>query len=172
MSLEGQVQELLAVLEENGQLPVTLIGWSWGAWLGFILASRYPAFVRELILIGSGPFEESYAKRIMETGLGRLSEVERVEALTLVETLQNPTTGDQPGVLARFGALMSSADMYDPLEHQSEAIEVHGSYDSHPYEGVKDPLSSVLRDFRFILLDECGHERWFEKAAKSVFTRF
>lgn len=32
-SLKGQVQELQTVLKENGDLPVTLIGWSWGAML-------------------------------------------------------------------------------------------------------------------------------------------
>lgn len=30
-SIEGQIQELHTVLKENGDLPVTLIGWSWGA---------------------------------------------------------------------------------------------------------------------------------------------
>lgn len=30
ISLEGQVQELKSVLEENGSLPMTLVGHSWG----------------------------------------------------------------------------------------------------------------------------------------------
>ena len=32
-SLDGQVEELKAVLETSGDLPVTLVGFSWGAWL-------------------------------------------------------------------------------------------------------------------------------------------
>ena len=50
-SLEGQVAELRAVLEIHGDLPITLIGFSWGAWLSFIVAARYPAIVGKLILV-------------------------------------------------------------------------------------------------------------------------
>ncbi len=56
-TVEGQVQELKAVLEKNGDLPVTLIGFSWGAMLSFIFTARYPSFVKKLILIGSGAYE-------------------------------------------------------------------------------------------------------------------
>ena len=59
-SLEGQIEELRTVLEENGDPPVTLVGFSWGAWLSFIFAANYPAFVKKLILVASGPFEEKY----------------------------------------------------------------------------------------------------------------
>ena len=46
---------------------------------------------------------------------------------------------------------------------------IHGSYDPHPAEGVRTPLSGVLKDFKFILLDKCGHYPWLERAAKSRF---
>lgn len=205
-SVGGQVQELRAALDENAELPVILIGWSWGAWLGFFLAARYPFLVRKLILVGSGPFEERYARSIMETRLSRLSEAERVEVITLVEHLENPSAGGQPAALTRFATLMSKADTYDPLPHRREDTEiqgnihqrvwqeaaelrssgrllqlgekiqcpvvaVHGRYDPHPFEGVRDPLSRTLKDFRFILLEDCGHEPWFEKAARDRFYR-
>jgi len=72
--LEGQVQELKAVLEMNGDLPVTLIGFSWGAMLSFIFTARYHTFVKKLILIASGAYEEKYAVDIMKTRLSRLGE--------------------------------------------------------------------------------------------------
>ena len=78
-SLQGQVEELRTTLEENGTLPILLIGFSWGAWLSFICAAHYPGLVEKLILIGSGPFEEKYAARIQETRLNRLSKAERAE---------------------------------------------------------------------------------------------
>ena len=83
-TLEGQVQELKAVLEKNGDLPVTLIGFSWGAMLCFIFTAQYPLFVKKLILIGSGAYEEKYAADITKTRLSRLSEEERVEAISLM----------------------------------------------------------------------------------------
>lgn len=121
-SLEGQIEELKTVLERNGDLPVTLVGFSWGAWLSFIFAAYYPAFVRELILIGSGPYEEKYAARIQETRLNRLSEEERAEVKSLIDVLDNPEAEDKSSAFARFGVLFSKADAYDSM-HESEIID-------------------------------------------------
>ncbi|MBL7075053.1 alpha/beta hydrolase [candidate division KSB1 bacterium] len=122
-SLEGQIEELKTVLEKNGDLPVALIGFSWGAWLSFIFAADYPEFVRKLILIGSGPYEEKYAARIRETRLNRLSEEERAEVKSLIEVLDNPAAEDKSSAFARFGALFSKADAYDPIMHESDKSE-------------------------------------------------
>ncbi|GAI40540.1 unnamed protein product, partial [marine sediment metagenome] len=52
---------------------------------------------------------------------------------------------------------------------QCPVVVIHGDYDPHPSEGVKDPLSRILKDFRFILLDNCGHYPWLERAARDKF---
>ncbi len=203
-TLEGQVQELKAVLKKWGDLPITLIGWSWGAWLSFIFTAKYPTFVKKLILIGSGAFEEKYAVNIMKLRLSRLSEEERAEALSLMEILNDPTIRSKNTPMSRLGKLISKADSYDPLPHDSEILEcqydiyqdvwgqsmelrssgkllelgnkiqcpvvaIHGDYDPHLSEGVKGPLSSTLKDFRFILLENCGHHPWIERAARDRF---
>ncbi len=62
-SIDEQVQELQTILKTHGELPVTLVGHSWGAWLCFIFAALHPGYVRKLILIGSGPFEEKYGEK-------------------------------------------------------------------------------------------------------------
>ena len=203
-TLEAQVQELMSVLESNGELPVTLVGFSWGAWLSFILAARYPSLVRKLVLISSGAFEEKYAADIMETRLGRLDEGERKRARALMETLDDPAVEDKDTPLARLGELMSKADSYNPTPHNSEILEcrydiylgvweqaselrrsgklldlgksircpvvaIHGDYDHHLAEGVRGPLSLTLEDFRFILLEKCGHRPWIERSARDSF---
>ena len=203
-TLEGQVQELKDVLEKNGALPVTLIGHSWGAMLSFIFTARYPLLVKKLILIGGGPFEEKYAANIVGTILSRLSEEERVEALSLIEILYDPTIEDKNTPMGQLASLWAKADSYDPLPHDSELLEcqydinqnvwkqaqelrisgellkmgkkiecpvlaIHGDYDSHLPEGVKDPLSRVLKDFRFLLLEKCGHYPWLERSARDRF---
>jgi len=48
-------------------------------------------------------------------------------------------------------------------------LAIHGVYDPHPYSGVKVPLEKVIKDFRFCLLEKCGHEPWNEIAAKNSF---
>lgn len=203
-TIEGQISELKAVLKRNGNFPITLIGWSWGAWLGFIFTAKYPAFVQKLILIGSGPFEEKYALDIMNTRLSRLGKEEKAEALSLMKTLNSSSVEDKNTFMARLGKLISKADSYNPLPHKDEILEcrydiyqdvweqarelrkserllefgkeircpviaIHGDYDPHPYEGIKRPLSRILKDFRFTLLENCGHHPWIEKSAKARF---
>ena len=48
-------------------------------------------------------------------------------------------------------------------------VAIHGDYDPHPAEGVREPLSKVLKDFRFILLEHCGHLPWIEREAREGF---
>jgi len=203
-TVEGQVQELKVVLEKNRVSPITLIWFSWGAMLSFIFTAQYPSVVKKLVLIGSGAYEDKYAENIMETRLSRLSEGERKEVLSLIETFDDPTIKDKNTPMARFGQLLFRADSYDPLSHDSEILEfqydvnqsvweqarklrssgellelgkrihcpvvaIHGSYDPHPIEGVKDTLSSILKDFHFILLEKCGHYPWMEWNAKDRF---
>ncbi len=203
-TLEGQIRELKAVLEKHSDLPVTLIGFSWGAMLSFIFTARHPEYVRKLILVGSGPYEEKYAANIMKTRISRLSKVEREETFSLMLVLNDLSTGDKNASFARFGQLISLADSYDPLPHNNELLEcrydinknvweearefrssgkllelgkkiccpvlvIHGDYDPHPFEGVRDPLSRVLKDFRFVLLEKCGHMPWIEREARERF---
>jgi pimeloyl-ACP methyl ester carboxylesterase len=203
-SLKEQLQELEIVLKENGSLPMTLIGFSWGAWLSFLYAARNSSFVKKLILVSSGAFEERYALDIMRTRLSRLTGEERMTIDSLSEILNDPDRQDKNKIFAQLGELISKADSYDPLPYKSDVIEyqydifknvwneaedlrrsgklvafgrqircpvvaIHGDYDPHSAEGVKIPLSSVIKNFRFILLKDCGHRPWIERAAKDAF---
>jgi pimeloyl-ACP methyl ester carboxylesterase len=79
-SLEGQIRELRSVLEKDGRVPVTLVGFSWGAFLSWMVAARYPALVGKLILVGCPPFEEQDAAAITQTRLDRLTPENHREA--------------------------------------------------------------------------------------------
>jgi pimeloyl-ACP methyl ester carboxylesterase len=48
-------------------------------------------------------------------------------------------------------------------------VAIHGDYDPHPAEGVKITLSRVIKNFRFILLENCGHRPWLERSARDRF---
>jgi pimeloyl-ACP methyl ester carboxylesterase len=203
-TIEKQVEELRLILTENDALPVTLIGYSWGAWLSFITASCHPSLIRKLILISSGPFEEKYARDIMKKRLSRLGDTERQETFSLIESFNTPNCDNMNKRMARFGQLISKADSYDPLPHANEVVDmqfrvfqevwkdaeqlrrsgellefgkniqcpvlaVHGAYDPHPAEGVEKPLTEVLREFRLILLQNCGHTPWIERQARDEF---
>jgi pimeloyl-ACP methyl ester carboxylesterase len=201
-TVDGQVEELKSTLENSGNPPLILVGFSWGAWLSYIFAARYPLLVKKLVLIGSAPFEEKYAAGIMETRLSRLGEEEKKEAVSLSVALDYNTFDDT--AFSRFVKLLDKADFYDPLPHDGEVlafnpdiyscvwgqaselrasgellklgerlqcpvIAIHGDYDPHPAEGVKVPLSRVVKDLRFILLKKCGHRPWLERNARDRF---
>jgi pimeloyl-ACP methyl ester carboxylesterase len=203
-SIDGQVEELKVLLEKSADLPVTLVGHSWGAWLGCIFAARHPRMVRKLILVSSGGFEEKYAARTHETRLARLCEEDRVEVQRLLESFRNPPAGSEDADFARLGELFFRADAFDPLPQEPPQVEfslhiykrvwgeatqlrrsgrllemgrdiicpvvaIHGDYDPHPAEGVERPLSAVIGDFRFILLEKCGHKPWIERQARERF---
>jgi len=197
-SLEGQVEELRSALDSHGDDPFILVGYSWGAWLGFILAARHPSLIKKLILVSSGPFEEKYAAQIQENRMNRLSREERKEVQRLSKKM------DDAESFARFGEILAGTDFYDPLPMNPEGVElrpdiyqgvwpeakklrkngkllklgeriqcpvlaIHGDHDPHPAEGVQRPLAKVLKDFRFILLEKCGHTPWMEKQARDDF---
>jgi pimeloyl-ACP methyl ester carboxylesterase len=46
---------------------------------------------------------------------------------------------------------------------------IHGECDPHPFEGVEKPLSKVIKDFKFVLLKDCGHYPWNELYARNKF---
>lgn len=204
-SVDGQVAELRADLEHHADLPISLIGYSWGAWLAYLLAAHRPALVRQLILVSSGPFEPHYASQIMSTRLSRLDDAERQELERLLVALEQQSVANSNAVRTRVGQLLDKTDTYyDPLpvglqaiafepsvyaavwpeaaelrrsgtllqlgrQIQCPVVAIHGDYDPHPSAGVRDPLSRTLDDFRFILLERCGHRPWVERQARDEF---
>lgn len=118
-SIEDLLVGLHADLQCAGCPPMTLVGHSWGAWLGWMFAARYPELVAKLVLVGSGPFQPKYAEGIMETRLLRLSLDERGEARKLMAALGADAI-DADGLLRRLGRLMEQADGYDLLPERGE----------------------------------------------------
>lgn len=203
-SVDGQVKELRAALSARAATPVTVIGFSWGAWLGCLLAARHPDLVKKLILIGSGPFLEKDAGCILETRLHRLTPGAQAEVRALLGELNRFASENARELLARLCAWFSQADAFDPESEEDASVElcarlhakvwtqaanlrrsgelletcrrircpvtaIHGDYDPHPAEGVREPLSGIVQNFRFILLKQCGHKPWIERRAQERF---
>ncbi|UCE18532.1 MAG: alpha/beta hydrolase [Gemmatimonadota bacterium] len=147
-SVQGQIEELKNVLEEKGDFPMTVIGFSWGAWLSYLCAAHYPALVKKLILIGSGPFKEKYATAIQEIRLNRLSEDEKNEALSLTENLKDPAIRDKDAIFARLGKLFTKADAFDPSTLETEDLEVR----YRVYRGVWNDAAELRRSGELLKL--------------------
>lgn len=72
----------------------------------------------------------------------------------------------EAAALRRRGGLVAAARRV-----RCPVVAIHGDYDPHPAEGVEGPMSENVRDFRFILLERCGHEPWRERFARDRFFR-
>jgi pimeloyl-ACP methyl ester carboxylesterase len=143
-TLEGQVEELGAALEGRGAAPLIVIGHSWGAWLGWILAARCPWLVRKLILVGSGPFEEAYVERLRKTRLVRLHQEEREELDFLEKALSLPGSPDKGALLARFGELVEKTQSYDTdpsIARESDRVGPRGDV----FQGVWREAAELRR---------------------------
>lgn len=199
-SVNAQVDELKSQIDAHCSPPVVVIGWSWGAWLGCLFAARHNALIRNLVLVGSGPFEERFASTIRTTKNSRLTHEQRAE-LKALRTKEGGITDT-----ARFIELSDMADTYsrdtsptpavdfDPAIHgavwpeadgmrksgslvdalsriRCPVLAIHGDHDPRPSEGVRSPLQTSLPKAQFIELERCGHKPWQETYAKSDFFR-
>jgi pimeloyl-ACP methyl ester carboxylesterase len=52
---------------------------------------------------------------------------------------------------------------------QCPVVAIHGDYDPHPAEGIRAPLKGIIKDFRFIRIEKCGHRPWLERRARGKF---
>lgn len=147
-TVQGQVQELKLILEENGDIPIKLVGFSWGAWLSFIFAARFPSMVERLILIGSGPYEERYAEGIDETRICRLGIEKRAEIESIMKALADPKPDGKDLALERIGALFSKTDAYDPIDCESAALECRADI----FQGVWNEAADLRRSGKLLEL--------------------
>ena len=203
-SVQGQIVELKNTLEIHGKESFILVGYSWGAWLCWMMAAQYPELVKKLILVSSGPFEEQYAERIYQTRMNRLSKEEKRKVELLGQQIHESESDVKDEMFGKFGLCIGKADTYESINNEPEEIMysfhifekvwpeadamrksgklleqgkkiqcpvvvIHGDYDPHPAEGVREPLSQILKDFRFVLLKKCGHKPWIEKYARKKF---
>ena len=121
-SVNGQIEELHNQLISSADLPAILIGYSWGAWLGFLFAGRYPHIIKKLILISSAAFESKYNSDLMSIRLNRLNPDDRIEAERLLSVINSEDSDHES--LNRFGKLMSIADSYDYQPEDNDSVDL------------------------------------------------
>lgn len=206
LSVGGEINELKNQLLGYGNPPITLIGFSWGAWLSLLTAVYYRSLIKKIIIVGCGPLEQKYAHKVIETRFSRLKSKERKEFETILKDLNDPHIKNTKSLLNKLKKYTNKTDQYDPINIKNEVIEfnkevfqnvwneanslrksgklleliknvdcpvvaIHGTYDPHPIDGVRIPLSSRLENFRIIELKKSGHKPWIEKEAKDKFYR-
>jgi pimeloyl-ACP methyl ester carboxylesterase len=159
LSVAGQIEQVRAAMTE----PAILVGWSWGAMLGALVAAE-SQLVRKLVLVSSGPFAAEYAASIAETRRVRsdsFDPIEPDEPGGLVQEVFD-AVWPQAAAMRESGELLARA-----LRIQCPVAAIHGDHDPHPADGVRIPLAPVLTAFH--LLERCGHTPWNERHARERF---
>jgi len=130
-SVDAQIQELRDVLSRHAEIPLVLIGHSWGAWLSLLSAARYPSAVGKLILVGSAPFADSYVGQLQTRRLDRLDESERAEYRTAIASVGDPSAPSSDDALKQLGRLAAKADAYEPVAEIDEPSDIRFSAEIH-----------------------------------------
>jgi len=203
-NIDDQVDELRRIIKDHCDSNVILVGHSWGAWLSYIYAAKYPKEVSKLILISCGPFDAKYVPKMNKARDLRMNNSQRIEIDTLAGQLYDPNCENPKVVFKKLGDIMTAVDSYDPVSDKSEVLDyqpnvfkkimpqlsdmrssgelismaknikcstvvIHGEDDSHPYEGVVEPLSEMMSSLKSYILSDCGHYPWNETDARVEF---
>ncbi len=123
-SLDGQIEELQGQLTTSADIPVTLIGSSWGAVLALFLAARTPHLVRKLILIGSAVYDAENSSRIEGIRMGRLDDGRRKRYAEIMTEIETASAKDRQRLMSEWGEMLFDTDVYDPTTVNLEIIEI------------------------------------------------
>ncbi len=92
-----------------------------------------------------------------------------VDSPAQIEHIPTPVSLYQ-GVWQEAASMRSKDELLSRISGlKVPVIALHGRHDPHPLEGVSEPLHRVLRDFKMIALENCGHNPWLEKEARQDF---
>lgn len=196
--ISALVDELFMQIPDEVDLPVVLVGHSWGAWLALFFAAQHKEWVEKVILIGCPPFEDKYVPLIMQRRMERLAVQEQTDFLQLlshthlsddefirlqglvartdnyhVKVNENDFAPDQSAyeqVWNEAAAFRSSNGFAGLLLGVSVPIHIiHGEEDPHPLVGVTAPLEQASVHYVLRTLSHCGHSPFLELEAKEEF---
>lgn len=121
-TIDGQIHELKEIVEHYFQDPGVIIGYSWGAWLSYLFTAAYPRYVKKLILVSSGPFQESYVPYINEQRSSRVTENQLEDLKKLSLLLETPSTIVTTELYKRLFLLFSQTDAYASIQSEDDTI--------------------------------------------------
>lgn len=141
-TLQGQLLELKQIIDTFKMEEVVLIGFSWGAWLGYLFAAKFPNLMRKLILIGSGPYEHQYYLELIETRNNRMSQEQKKLYSEILKNLQDPNITNKDDYISQLGALCVNIDQYDDEEVEETFPSPH--YDIDRSTHFQQALNEVI----------------------------
>ena len=190
----------LVTTQCSGERPF-LVGHSWGAMLALAYAAEYAETVAGLVLVGCGTFDTVARARMgeilgermggsIQDRLKRLAEEisdpdERLGAMgKLIGAVQSYDTVEEENAAATCDEKAHTETWNDMVRLQEEgvypaafsainipAIMLHGAYDPHPGEMIRDTLRKHIPHLEYHQWERCGHYPWRERAVGDDFSR-
>jgi pimeloyl-ACP methyl ester carboxylesterase len=182
--------------------PLFLAGSSWGAMLALAYAAAHPNIATGLVLIGCGTFDTASRARFeanledrtddqLRARMQRLNVeiVDPDERLRLKADLLSPLysydliSNDLENGRVDAQAFKETWQDMLRLQHagvypaafksiKAPVLMIHGAYDPHPGQMIRDSLAPHLPQLEYIELKDCGHYPWLERKAREEFFRW
>lgn len=199
LTVAQHIEDLANMIAEEipGETPA-LVGESWGAMLALAFASAHPERVSALALVGCGTFDPKARARLASTLEDRTTEELREQLAQLATrvhdeneraALAHALTDHLYTYRRAVGAPMTKLDLSGHTETWSDMVRLqesgvypaafatiacpvlmlHGSYDPHPGELIRDGLLRFIPQLEYTEFDQCGHSPWIEEYARARF---
>lgn len=176
-----------------GEKPI-LAGHSWGAMLSLIYVAQFPDAVESVVLIGCGTFDAAARAQMRTLRHERMAAHKYQRMKQRMEQIEDPDErlqllGKIMILIDSFDLkdVKDEVVYYDGLGHEQiwhdmmalmnkgvypaafETIDVpvlmlHGDYDPHPGEMIRDSLKPYIPEMEFHRWQPCGHYPWLERA--------
>jgi pimeloyl-ACP methyl ester carboxylesterase len=199
LTVAQHIEDLAAViLHEIPGENLALVGESWGAMLALAFTSAHPDRVSALALVSCGTFDRTARARLESTLADRTTRelqeqiarlatrvpdenerVAQVHALSDHLYTYSRAVGEPIARLDLKGHTESWSDMIRLQETglypaafatiTCPVLMLHGSYDPHPGELIRDGLRKFIPHLEYTEFDRCGHSPWVEAHARDRF---
>jgi pimeloyl-ACP methyl ester carboxylesterase len=118
------IDDIKNIINKKATVPVTIIGYSWGAWLAILFTAKYQELVEKIILVSSGPFEEEYSRNIMGKRISRFNGKEKKDFIDLSKMFSDSNKISDED-FKEFISLIEKADSYKLIKRKNDELDFH-----------------------------------------------
>jgi len=191
-TVDDQIEELKNQIESLIEVPITLVGHSWGAWLSFMFTAKYPDLVSNLVLVSCPAFlklfdDNRFERRFRNLNSKEVEELKNSSSDERIEELVQKSEYYNPSKMLDKNEIGFNEDIFKPVNKQAYSLRdsekminsgttiqcpivvIHGDNDPRAPDGVILPLKGVVKKVDSYIIKNCGHFPWLEKEAESEF---
>ncbi|MEE9282254.1 MAG: alpha/beta hydrolase [Myxococcota bacterium] len=178
LAVTRHVADLHELLEARcGAAPPALVGTSWGAMLALAYAAEHPRRPGPIVLVGCGTFDPVARGRLQEILQERMKEGRQDEALysfdpVAAEADETPPFDERAHTETWNDMVRLQEEGMYPAAFEairSPVLMLHGAYDPHPGQMIRDSLLPYLPQLEYREWERCGHYPWLERAVRGEF---